>query len=93
MNVKGSMNKYCPRCHKYTEHTISTYKKGQDRSNAQGKRRMDRKTAGYGSFPKPIQHRFAKTTKKTALKYKCKDCGYIIQTKGMRLKRLEVVRA
>jgi large subunit ribosomal protein L44e len=92
MNIKGSMNRYCPRCHKYTEHTISTYKKGQDRNRAQGKRRMDRHTKGYGSFPKPIQHRFAKTTKKTALKYKCKDCGYIIQTKGMRLKRLEVVR-
>jgi len=54
---------------------------------------MRRKTRGYGSFPKPIQKRFAKTTKKTVLKFKCKECGHIIQSKGMRLKKVEVQRA
>ncbi len=59
---------------------------------AEGKRRMERKTRGYGSFPKPIQKRFAKTTKKTMLKYKCTECGHIVQGKGMRLKKVEVAR-
>lgn len=59
---------------------------------AQGKRRMERKNLGYGSFPKPIQKRFAKTTKKSMLKYKCTECGHIIQGKGMRLKKLDLER-
>ena len=54
---------------------------------------MRKKTKGYGSFPKPIQKRFAKTTKKTVLRMKCKDCGYIIQSKGMRLKKVEIAKA
>lgn len=54
---------------------------------------MDRKKKGYGSFPKNIQKRFAKTTKKTVLKYKCKECEHTIQSKGMRLKKVEVLRA
>jgi ribosomal protein L44E len=51
---------------------------------------MVRRTKGYGSFPKAIQKRFSKTTKKTSLKYKCKECGHIIQTEGMRLKKVEI---
>lgn len=90
MKIKGTVNRYCPRCKVYTEHIVSIYKKGKDRSMAEGKRRMTRKTKGYGSFPKPIQKRFAKTTKKTVLKYKCKECDYIIQSKGMRIKKVEI---
>ncbi|MCF2135672.1 MAG: 50S ribosomal protein L44e [Candidatus Thorarchaeota archaeon] len=90
MKMSSTVNKYCPKCRGYTVHTVSVYKKGKDRSMAQGARRMARKTRGYGSFPKPIQKRFAKTTKKTVLKYKCKECGYTIQGKGLRLKKVEV---
>ena len=93
MKMKSEMNKYCPRCKSYTIHDLSTYKKGKDRSMAQGTRRIDRKNKGYGSFPRAIQKRFAKTTKKTVLKWKCKDCGYIVQSKGMRLKKVEIERA
>ncbi|MGQ4870850.1 MAG: 50S ribosomal protein L44e [Candidatus Thorarchaeota archaeon] len=93
MKMTSTLNRYCPRCRTYTEHAVSVYKKGKDRSMAQGARRMRRKTRGYGSFPKPIQKRFAKTTKKTVLKFKCKECGHIIQSKGMRLKKVEVQRA
>ena len=92
MKVKGELNKYCPRCHKYTEHVVSIAKAGKRRSAAEGERRMARKTSGYGSFPKPIQHRFAKTTKKTVLKLKCKECNHVIQSQGMRLKKVEVER-
>ncbi len=54
---------------------------------------MERKHKGYGSFPKPIQKRFAKTTKKTVLHLKCQECGHVLQTKGMRLKKVEIARA
>jgi len=93
MKVKGELNKYCPRCKKHTAHVISTYKAGKRRSAAQGERRMKRKTAGYGSFPKNIQKRFAKTTKKTVLKLKCKECEHILLSRSMRLKKVEVQRA
>jgi large subunit ribosomal protein L44e len=93
MNMKSELNKYCPRCKKHTLHTVSIAKAGKRRSAAQGERRMRRKTRGYGSFPKPIVKRFAKTTKKTVLKFKCKECEHTIQTKGMRLKKVEVQRA
>jgi large subunit ribosomal protein L44e len=92
MKIKGELNKYCPRCKKHTAHSVSTYKAGKRRSQAQGERRMKRKTRGYGSFPKNIQKRFAKTTKKTVLKLKCKECEYTIQSKSMRLKKVEVQR-
>jgi large subunit ribosomal protein L44e len=93
MKIKNEMNKYCPKCNSYTIHQVQVYKKGKDRPMAEGKRRLSRKTRGYGSFPKPIQKRFAKTTKKTVLKWKCKECGYIVQSKGMRLKKVEIQRA
>jgi len=92
MKIKGELNKYCPRCHKHTIHTVSIAKPGKRRSMAEGERRMRRLTKGYGSFPKPIQKRFAKTTKKTVLKLKCKECDHIIQSKSMRLKKVEVER-
>ena len=93
MNIKSELNKYCPRCKKYTIHVVSVGKAGKRRSASAGERRMKRKTRGYGSFPKPIQKRFAKTTKKTVLKYKCKECDHTIQSKGLRLKKVEVLRA
>ncbi|MHA1575781.1 MAG: 50S ribosomal protein L44e [Candidatus Thorarchaeota archaeon] len=93
MKMASSLNKYCPRCTAHTVHEISAEKAGKRRSMSRGERRMRKKTKGYGSFPKPIQKRFAKTTKKTVLRMKCKDCGYIIQSKGMRLKKVEIAKA
>ncbi|MGY5854463.1 MAG: 50S ribosomal protein L44e [Candidatus Thorarchaeota archaeon] len=93
MKMKAEMRKYCPRCKAHTAHKVSLYKKGKDRSRAEGTRRVERKKKGYGSFPKPIQKRFAKTTKKQLPKLKCVDCGYTIQSKAMRLKKLDIERA
>jgi len=93
MKVKAELNRYCPRCKKHTAHTVAVEKAGKRRSLAQGERRMKRRTRGYGSFPKPIQKRFAKTTKKTVLKFKCKECEHTLQTRGMRLKKVEVLKA
>jgi large subunit ribosomal protein L44e len=93
MKMKSELNKYCPRCKKYTVHAVSVEKAGKRRSMSEGQRRMDRKNRGYGSFPKAIQKRFAKTTKKTVLRLKCKECDHTIQSKSMRLKKVEVQRA
>ena len=93
MKMKSDLNKYCPRCKKYTSHAVSIAKAGKRRSMSEGERRMDRKKKGYGSFPKAIQKRFAKTTKKTVLKMKCGECDHIMQSKSMRLKKVEVQRA
>ena len=89
MKMVKKVNTYCPKCKVHTEHAVSLYKKGRDSKLTAGARRYARKKAGYGSQPKPIQKRFSKTTKKQTLKYKCKKCGYIIQRKGLRLKKLE----
>ena len=92
MKMRSELNKYCPRCKKHTTHAVSIGKAGKRRSMAEGERRMDRKKKGYGSFPKAIQKRFAKTTKKTVLKMKCKECDHTIQSKSMRLKKVDIER-
>lgn len=92
MKIKSELRKYCPRCKTHTQHTVSIAKAGKRRSMAQGQRRMDRKTSGYGSFPKAIQKRFAKTTKKTVLKYKCNECDHTFLSKSMRLKKVDIER-
>lgn len=90
MKMKSTMNKYCPRCRKHTEHQVSLAKAGKRRSRAEGERRMARKTRGYGSFPKPIQKKFSKTTKKSVPLYRCTECDHKFHGKGLRLKKLEI---
>jgi large subunit ribosomal protein L44e len=90
MKAPKEINTYCPRCKVYTAHSVTLYKKGKERKMAQGTRRYTRKKKGYGSSRKPVQKRFAKTTKKLSLKLKCKKCGYMNQRKGIRLKKLEI---
>ncbi|MHA1265708.1 MAG: 50S ribosomal protein L44e [Candidatus Helarchaeota archaeon] len=91
MKIKKELRKYCPRCKKHTAHTVGLYKKGKDRADAQGARRYERKKKGYGSQPKPIQKKFAKVTKKTMFRLRCKECNYTFQTKGFRSKRVDIV--
>jgi len=82
---------YCPRCRKHTAHTVTIYKHGKRRSLAEGERRYARKKKGYGSKRKAEQKRFAKVTKKTVLKLKCRECGYTLHRRGIRLKKAELV--
>ncbi|MCS7097454.1 MAG: 50S ribosomal protein L44e [Candidatus Methanomethyliaceae archaeon] len=91
MKVPKEIRTYCPRCKTHTTHTVTLYKKGRDRALAEGARRYERKKKGYGSSRKPVQKRFAKTTKKLSLKLKCKKCGYQKQRRGIRIKKLEIV--
>lgn len=90
MKVPSTLMKYCPRCNSHTEHSVSLYKAGQRRSLAQGERRFAAKNKGYGSKRASEQKRFAKVTKKQVLKLKCKKCGHIFHTVGIRLKRIEI---
>jgi large subunit ribosomal protein L44e len=69
---------------------VSLYKKGRERALSAGRRRYDRKEAGYGSQPKPVQKRFAKVTKKQSLRLKCQECEHVTVREGIRLKKLEI---
>ncbi|MHA1130521.1 MAG: 50S ribosomal protein L44e [Candidatus Helarchaeota archaeon] len=91
MKMKKELRKFCPRCKTYTAHLVSQYKKGRDRKMAQGTRRYERKKKGYGSQPKPIQKRFSKVTKKIMFRLRCKVCNYTLQTKGIRIKRVDLM--
>ncbi len=93
MKVPKEINTFCPKCKKYTKHSVSLQKPGKRRTMAEGERRYTRKKRGYGSKRKPEQKRFAKVTKKQSLKLACKECGYTLQRKGIRLKKLEIVEA
>lgn len=91
LKIPNEITTYCPRCNAHTPHAVSIYKAGRTRGLAAGERhheRMDRH--GYGGSKAPIQHRKVKTTKKQALKLKCRKCGYVIQREGIRLRKLEI---
>jgi large subunit ribosomal protein L44e len=90
MNVPKSVNTYCPKCKIHTEHAISLYKAGKRRTLAEGARRHEREKKGYGGQGWPLQKKFAKTTKKQTLKLRCRKCGFTIQKKGMRLRKLTI---
>ncbi|MHA1369025.1 MAG: 50S ribosomal protein L44e [Promethearchaeota archaeon] len=91
MKYPREISTYCPRCGTHTRHSISIYKKGKERTLAQGRRRYNRKLKGYGSFPRQIFHRNAKVNKKTLPIATCKQCGHKTPRKGLRLKRFELV--
>jgi len=91
LKIPEEITTYCPRCNTHTPHALSVYKMGRTRALAAGERhheRIDRH--GYGGSKAPMQKRKVKTTKKQALKLKCRKCGYIIQREGIRLRKLEI---
>ncbi|UCD97342.1 MAG: 50S ribosomal protein L44e [Candidatus Bathyarchaeota archaeon] len=90
MNVPKKIKTYCPKCHAHTGHAVSLYKVGKRRTLAVGARRHEREKRGYGGQGWPLQKKFAKTTKKQVLKLKCNNCGFILQRKGIRLRKLTI---
>ncbi len=90
MKIPKALNTYCPRCKSHTEHTVALYKKGKDRALAAGARHHERDKHGYGGQKFPELKRTAKTTKKTTLKLACKKCGYVLQRRGVRLRKAEL---
>ena len=90
MKVPKTLTTYCPRCRKHTEHSVSPYRKGRDRSLAEGNRRYARKKEGYSGQPRPKQRKTAKTTRKQILMVKCKICSHLSERMGIRLRKLEI---
>jgi large subunit ribosomal protein L44e len=92
MKVPSKFQTYCPKCNSHTEHTVSLYRKGKERSLSLGARRHARELKGYGGQKYPIQRKKSKTTDKKTLVLKCVVCGRSVMREGVRLKKLEVVR-
>ena len=56
----------------------------------QGRRRLERKKKGYGSFPKEIFHKNAKLNKRTTPLLECSICHKKHYTKSYRVKKFEI---
>ncbi|MBD3185911.1 50S ribosomal protein L44e [Candidatus Bathyarchaeota archaeon] len=91
MKHPRNIRRYCPKCGKHTEHSVSIYKKRPKSRLKQGERRYARKSKGYGSFPRPVFKRNAKVNKKFLPMLTCKECDRKSSKKGLRLKRFELV--
>merc|ERR1712066_81068 len=78
VNIPKTRNTYCAskKCMRHEPHKVTQYKIGKASVYAQGKRRYDRKQAGFGGQTKPIFHKKAKTTKKITLRMECTKCKY-----------------
>jgi large subunit ribosomal protein L44e len=82
--------RYCPSCRQHQIHNVSLYKKGKERALNHGRRRVERKKKGYGSFPKEIFHKNAKINKRATPVLECTECGKKQYAKSYRVKKLEL---
>ncbi|MCS7131675.1 MAG: 50S ribosomal protein L44e [Hadesarchaea archaeon] len=90
MKVPKQIRTHCPFCRKHTVHTITQVHKRAARALSWGQRQFARVMAGYGSQPRSEQRKFAKTTKKVSLMFKCKECGKSHPHRGFRAKSIEI---
>ncbi|MGD2142594.1 MAG: 50S ribosomal protein L44e [Candidatus Bathyarchaeota archaeon] len=90
MKFPRTMRTYCPRCKTHTEFGVSLYKAGKRRGAKLGERRQAERKKGYGGQKFPLQHNQAKVSRKQTLQLECRECGYTLQRKGVRLKKAEV---
>ena len=102
MKIPKTIKTQGPTCKTHTEHKVFQNKKKSASSLSYGskvrarKRGKARGTGSLGRYSKPAVTQFKmtgkKTTKKTDLRYECKECKKIhIQSKGIRAKRVEFV--
>ena len=101
MKIPKKVNRFCKKCKKHTEHTISQAKKKERGSLKKGSIARARKRGlgrgfgnlgKYGSKPAVSKWKMAgaKTSKKIDFRYKCKECGKSsVQRKGLRVKKVE----
>ena len=92
VNIPKTRKTLCTgkKCGRHTPHKVTQYKTGKASIFAQGKRRYDRKQAGYGGQTKPIFHKKAKTTKKIVLRLECTVCKHKHQLVLKRCKSFEL---
>jgi len=69
---------------------VTLYKKGKERAMNHGRRRLERKKRGYGSFPKEIFKKNAKMNKKSQPILECPECGKKHYSKSYRVKKFEL---
>tara|TARA_Y100000310_G_C20687549_1_gene820049 strand:- start:2019 stop:2330 length:312 start_codon:yes stop_codon:yes gene_type:complete len=101
MKLPKITNRYCPKCKKHTEHKISNSKSRTPGSaRPMGRYSKSRTHFGkghgnlgrYGSKPPVGKWKMtgSKSSKKTDLRYQCKDCKKTqVQKKGTRAKKVE----
>jgi len=100
MKLPKIIKRYCPFCKKHTEHKVSQSKKRKPSSLTYGSKTRARRRGSArgignrGRYSKPAISKFKmtgkKATKKTDLRYECKECKKIhAQRKGFRAKRIE----
>ncbi len=103
MKIPKIKNRFCPKCKKHTEHTVSQAKSmGRNKTHpmSRGSRmRMRRRglDRGYGNKGRTSKGAVsswsmtgAKTSKKVDLRFKCKECGKTsVQYQGFRAKKTE----
>jgi len=91
VNFPKKKRTYCKKCGDHQSHAITWQKKsGKASTTAQGKRRYDRKQAGFGGQTKPIFKKKVKTTKKVVIKLKCAKCSQSSQHVLKRCKTFEI---
>jgi len=104
MKIPKVQKRFCPKCKKHTEHKTSEAKKKTRSSvHTQGygsrvraKKRGVRGSGGHGKYSKPAMTKWKmagkKQSKKTDLRYTCKECKKTsIQKNSVRTRRLELV--
>ncbi len=100
MKLGKERNRHCPYCKKHTLHKVSQAKKKAPSSLSYGSKYRARargKARGFGNlgrYSKPAVTKFKmtgkKATKKTDLRYECKECKKVhVQRKGFRARRVE----
>lgn len=100
MKIPKIRKRYCPYCKIHTEHKVTETKRKNPSSLSYGSKKRARKRGlarGHGNlgrYSKPAVTSFkmtgSKTTKKTDLRYECKQCKKThVQKKGIRAKRVE----
>ncbi|MEA2037394.1 MAG: 50S ribosomal protein L44e [Nanoarchaeota archaeon] len=102
MKIPKMIKRYCKHCKKRTEHKVTQSKRGSPSSLTYGskvrarRRGAARGIGNRGRYSKKAITKFKMTgkkmTKKTDLRYTCKDCKKTsVQKKGLRAKRVEFV--
>ena len=103
MKIPKTKKRYCPYCKKHTEHKVMAAKKKTPNSahpmsyGSKKRAKLRGAAKGYGNlgrYSKPAISKFKmagkKTSKKTDLRYTCKECSKThVQKKGFRTKKVE----
>jgi len=103
MKLAKERRRLCPHCKKHTVHKVSNQKnkaKGSSKPQSQGSKSRAKKRGEWrghgnlGKYSKPPKPKLSgkKTSKKTDLRFECKECKKKhVQRTGFRAKKIEFV--